>query len=92
MTIFGQPELMMQLKTLSYLFNTYSQDDDVQDFDTRWDQAPSSSSEIPLENVLEGLYKIKTRGSVKLQAVLTMYDQEIDAQLSESEDNGKKTH
>ena len=92
MTIFEQPELVMQLRTLSDLFNIHSQDDDVQDFDTRLDQAPSTSRETPLENVLEGLYKIKKRGSVKLQAVLTMYDPEIDAQLSESEDNGKKTH
>ena len=34
------------------LFNL--QNYDVQDFDTRWDQAPLAASEIPTEMVLEG--------------------------------------
>ena len=32
-------------------------DDDVPDFDTRWDSTFSGTSEMPPENVLEGLYK-----------------------------------
>ena len=36
----------------SDLFNVSSQGDDIQDFDTRWDQAPLSANEIPKENVL----------------------------------------
>ena len=32
------------------------QNDDVQDFDTRWDQAPLAASEIPTETVLEGFF------------------------------------
>ena len=39
---------------LSHLFNIRLQDDDVQDFDTRWDQAPLAASEIPADMVLEG--------------------------------------
>ena len=42
---------------LSDLFNICIQDDDVQDFDTRWDQMLLGTSEMPPENVLEGLYK-----------------------------------
>ena len=38
----------------SDLFNLRLQNDDVQDFDTRWDQAPLAASEIPTEMVLEG--------------------------------------
>ena len=34
MATFGQPELMIQLKGLSDLFSIFSQDDDIQDFDT----------------------------------------------------------
>ena len=38
---------------LSDLFSICSQDDDVQDFDTRWDQILSGTSEMPPENILE---------------------------------------
>ena len=63
---------------LSALFTVSLQGDDIQDFDTRWDQALLSASEVPKENVLESLYKMKIRESVQLQTVLAMYDQEID--------------
>ena len=49
---------------------------DIQDFDTRWDQASLSASETPKENILEGLYKLKIRDSVQLQSVLALYEQE----------------
>ena len=39
---------------LSDLFNICFQNDDVQDFDTRWDQILLGTSELPHENVLEG--------------------------------------
>ena len=42
---------------LSDLFYVRLQNDDVQDFDTRWDQALLTASEVPTEIVLEGLYK-----------------------------------
>ena len=42
---------------LSDLFIICVHDDDIQDFDTRWDQALLSSSEIPKGNILDGLYK-----------------------------------
>ena len=38
---------------LSDLFNIRLENDDVQDFDTRWDQALLAASEIPTEMVLE---------------------------------------
>ena len=44
---------------LSDLFNVFLRGDDLQDFDTRWDQAPFAASEIPTENVVEGLHKLK---------------------------------
>ena len=52
------------------------QHDEVQDFDTKRDQAPSASSEIPAELVLEGLYKSKSQDSVQFHIVLAMYEQE----------------
>ena len=44
---------------LSDLFGKPLQNDDVQDFDVRWDQAPLSASEIPTDVILEGLCKSK---------------------------------
>ena len=66
---------------LSDLFHICLHEDDIQDFDTRWDQALLTTSEIPQENVLEGLYKMQLQGSAQLQtvlAMLAMYDQETD--------------
>ena len=63
---------------LSALFNIFLHDDDIQDFDTRWDQALLTASETPPENVLKVFYKMKVRGSVQRQRVLAMYDQEMD--------------
>ena len=51
------------------LFNIRLQNDDVQDFDTRWDQALFTASELPTESVLEGLCKSKLQDSVQLQTV-----------------------
>ena len=39
---------------LSDLFSVCLQDDDVQDFEKRWDQILLGTSEMPPENVLEG--------------------------------------
>ena len=57
---------------LSDLFNVSLQGDDIQDFDTRWDQALLPASEVPKENDLESLYTMKTRESVQLQTVSAM--------------------
>ena len=40
---------------LSDFLNICSQNDDVQDFDKRWDQIQSGTTEMSLEKVLEGL-------------------------------------
>ena len=53
-------------RDLSGIFNVSLQGDDIQDFDTWWDQAPLSASEIPQENALESLCKMKIRESVHL--------------------------
>ena len=62
---------------LSDLYNVRLQNDDVQDFDTRWDHALLSASVVPTEKILEGLYKSKLQDSVQLQTTLAMYEQEM---------------
>ena len=62
MTTFKPPELMMQLKACLDLFNICLQNDDVQDFDARWDQILLGTSEIPPENVLGRFVKNEVAG------------------------------
>ena len=45
------------LHGLSDLFSKRLENDDVQDFDVRWDQALSSASDMPSDVILEGLHK-----------------------------------
>ena len=56
------------------------QGDDIQDFDTRWDQTPVSAREVPKENVLESLYQDEdTRVCAASDPErLAMYEQKID--------------
>ena len=61
---------------LSDLFNIRLQNDDVQDFDLRWDQALLSVSEMRSDVILEGFFKSKLQDSVQLQTLLALYDQE----------------
>ena len=56
--------------------------DDVQDFDTRWNEFLLSMTKIPSEDVLASLYKVRIRESDQLKNRI--------AQLSEVEDDGEK--
>ena len=58
---------------LSDLFTISLQNDDVQGFDVKWDEALLSASEMPSDTILEGSYKSKWQNSVQLQIVLALY-------------------
>ena len=64
------------VRGLSDLFSIRLQNDDVQDFDVRWDQALLSASQMPSDVILEGFYKSKLQDSVQLQTDLPLYGQE----------------
>ena len=51
--------------------------DDIQEFDSKWDGILSSMTKIPHDDILEGLYKLKIRESEKLKTVLELYELEI---------------
>ena len=51
--------------------------DDIQEFDSKWDGIPLSMTKIPSDDILEGLYKLRIRVSEKLKTVLELYDLEI---------------
>ena len=49
--------------------------DDIQEFDSKWDGILLSMSKIPPDDILEGSYKLRIRESDKLKTVLELYDQ-----------------
>ena len=56
--------------------------DDVQEFDTRWDEILLSMTKIPSDDILESLYTLRIRESDQLKTVLEMYDMDIHQKIS----------
>ena len=59
------------------LFTNVLGNDDIQEFDSKWDGILLSVSKIPSDDILEGLYKLRIRESEKLKTVLELYIMEI---------------
>ena len=59
------------------LFTISLRNDDIQEFDTKWDEILLSMTQISPDDILEGLYKLRTRESEKHKTVLELYDLEI---------------
>ena len=59
------------------LFTISLRNDDIQEFDSKWDGIMLSMTKIPPDDILEGLYKLRIRESEKLKTVLELYDLEI---------------
>ena len=56
--------------------------DDVQEFDTRWDEIILSMTKIPPHDFLESVYTLRTCESDQLKTVLEVYDMEIHQNIS----------
>ena len=56
------------------LFSVTLRDDNVQEFDTRWDEVLLSMSKILSDDILESLYKLRRRGSDQLKPVFELYE------------------
>ena len=61
----------------AHLFTIVLRNDDIQEFDSRWDGILLSMTKIPSDDILEGLYKLRMRESEKLKTVLELYNMEI---------------
>ena len=59
------------------LFAIALRNDDIQEFDSKWDGILLSMTQIPSDDILEGLYKLRIRESEKLQTVLELYNMEV---------------
>ena len=59
------------------LFTNVLRNDDIQEFDSEWDEILLSMTQIPSDDILAGLYKLRIRESEKLKTVLELYKMEI---------------
>ena len=59
------------------LFTILFRNDDIQEFDSKWDGIPLSMTKIPSDDILEGLYNLRIREAEKLKTVLELYKMEI---------------
>ena len=59
------------------LFTVVLRNDDIQESDSKWDGILWSMTQIPSDDILEGLYKLRIRESEKLKTVLELYNMEI---------------
>ena len=59
------------------LFTIALRNDDIQEFDSKWDGILLSMTKIPSDDILEGLHKLRIRESEKLNTVLELCDLEI---------------
>ena len=67
---------MILSKTTPTYFTIVLRNDDIQEFDSKWDGILLSVTNIPHDDILEGLYKLRIRESEKLKTVLDLYDLE----------------
>ena len=65
------------VETYADLFTISLRNDDIQEFDSKWDGILLSMTKIPPDDILEGLYKLRIRESEKLKTVLELYNMEI---------------
>ena len=59
------------------IFTISLRNDDIQEFDSKWDGILLSMTKTPPDDILEGLYNLSIRESQKLKTVLELYDLEI---------------
>ena len=64
------------VENYTVLFTIVRRNDDIQEFDCKWDGILLSMTKIPHDDILEGLYKLRIRESEKLKTVLELYDLE----------------
>ena len=64
------------------LFTITLRHDDVQEFDTGWDEILLSMTKIPPDAVLQSLYKLRIRESDQLKTVLELSDMKINQKIS----------
>ena len=60
------------------LFTVVLRNDDIQEFDSKWDEILLSMTQIPSDDILESLYKLRVRESEKLKTVWRFIRRKLD--------------
>ena len=68
---------MIPSRIMPTYFKIFLRNDDIQEFDSKWDGILLTMTKIPSDDILEGLYNLRIRESEKLTTVLELYDLEI---------------
>ena len=66
-----------EIQGFSGLFSIKLENENIQDFDLRWEQTLLLTSDPPSDKVLEGLYVSKLQDSSQAQTIMALYNQEI---------------
>ena len=74
---FGVTGIHDSVENYADLLTISLRNDDIQEFDSKWDGILLSMTKIPPDDILEGLYKLRIRESDKLKTVLDLHDLEI---------------
>ena len=64
------------------LFSVTLHDDNIREFDTRWDEVLLSMSIVPSDEIFEGLDKLRIRESDQLKNVLELYEMDNHQKIS----------
>ena len=73
------------------LFTISLRNDDIQEFDSKWNGILLSMTKIPHDDILEGLYKLRIRESEKLKTVFELCDLETHQKKLGPDDYRLKT-
>ena len=71
------------------LFSVTLCDDNIQEFDTRWDEVLLSMLKIQSDDILERLNKLRIHESAQLNTALELYDMEIHQKKPGPEDRNR---
>ena len=76
------------------LFSVTLRDDNVQEFDTRWDKVLCPMTKNPSDEIMESLYKLRIRESDQLKSVWNcttwIFIRETESRLSKVEHHGEE--
>ena len=73
------------------LFTLVVRNADIQEFDSKWDGILLSITQIPSDEILESLYKLRIRECEKLKTVLELYNMEIHQKKADPDYHRLKT-
>ena len=74
---YGSLEATDSVENYADLFTIALRNDDIQEFDSKWDGYLLSMTKIPSDDIREGWYKLRIRESEKLKIVLELCNMEI---------------